>query len=710
MKNTKTFGVLLLLLLCSFTSTFGQRNKIKVACLGNSITYGALIANREQNSYPAQLQAYLGEDYEVKNFGVSGCTLLSKGDYPYMGTTTFAQSKEFLPDIVIIKLGTNDTKPQNWKYKKEFKADYQKLINSFKELESNPRIVLLTPIRCFLLDEESINARLISTEIRAMIEDLAYDNQLEIINMFNLFGDQWQEHLMPDRLHPSAIGAGVMATQIGDYLMAKYKDSKTSSLDFIQPTQAFNFHGFQGVDFKLNKVNCKIVKPYQTAIGKPWVIRARFWGHEPQTDIALLEQGFHIVYCDVADMYGSNKAIARWNRLYKFMTKNGFNPKVVLEGMSRGGLIVYNWAAQNTDKVACIYADAPVMDIKSWPMGKGASEGSSTDIRRLLKAYKFSKESKAYKWHKNPLDHAEQIALAQIPCLHVVGDADNVVPVEENTAIFEKKMEELGHPITVIHKAGIGHHPHSLNNPKPIVQFILSAVKMHSNECIHAVPGNEYRSGAGWVGQMEWHGVANDIKKTLDNKNLKVLFLGNSIMQGCGGTRQAVTYKPGKAAIDSALGEGVWETAGISGDRTQNLLWRIRHDNYNRCTPQNIVIAIGINNLLSGNNSAEDVADGIIAVVEESEKAFPQSKIIVLGLLPSGKEKESSIRLQCNSIHKLLNEHSFTKAQYINPTAWFLADDGSIKDDLYLNDYIHLTTKGYHTLIAQLNKILNQKP
>lgn len=86
---------------------------IKVACVGNSITYGANILNREQNSYPAQLQAYLGGEYEVRNYGVSGTTLLSKGDYPYTATPAYRQALDFQPDIVLIKLGTNDTKPQN---------------------------------------------------------------------------------------------------------------------------------------------------------------------------------------------------------------------------------------------------------------------------------------------------------------------------------------------------------------------------------------------------------------------------------------------------------------------------------------------------------------------------------------------------------------------------------------------------------------------
>lgn len=168
-------------------------------------------------------------------------------------------------------------------------------------------------------------------------------------------------------------------------------------------------------------------------------MRARFWGHQPQTDIALLEQGFHIAYCDVADMYGADKAVKRWNKLYAKMVKEGFHKKVVLEGMSRGGLIVYNWAAQNTDKVACIYADAPVMDIKSWPMGRGASEGSDDDVRQLLSAYGFSNEEAALRWRKNPVNHAGKIAKAGIPCLHVVGDADKVVPVSEIQLYLKKK-------------------------------------------------------------------------------------------------------------------------------------------------------------------------------------------------------------------------------------------------------------------------------
>lgn len=622
----KTTLVRLLILLLLFTPICirAQSGSLRVACLGNSITYGASIPNREQNSYPAQLQAYLGDAYKVKNFGVSGTTLLFKGDHPYIGRQEFADAKAFLPQIVLIKLGTNDTKPQNWKHKEEFLKNYQNLIDSIKAWQSHPRIILLTPVQCFLTEENTISPRLISDSVRPMIEELAWKNKLEIINLHNLFDKQWDASLFPDRLHPSSIGAGIMAQKIGNYLQATRPATHPSEYMFLKHAQPFNFHGFQGYDFTYEGMSCKIVKPY-TESGckdKPWVIRARFWGHEPQTDIALLEQGFHIAYCDVADLYASNQAVTRWNKLYTLLTANGFHPKAALEGMSRGDLIVYNWAAQNPEKVACIDADAPVMDIKSRPMGEGL------------------------------------------------------------------------------------HHPHSLNNPKPIVDFILSAYGLHENECTHAVPGNEFRSAAGWTEGSEWHSVAEDIKTTLEGKKLKLLLLGNSVTQGWGGNRKSVTYKPGKEAMDRVLGKDVWESAGISGDRTQHLLWRIRHDNYNCCKPENVIIAIGINNLISGQNSSEDTAEGIIAITEEAERRFPDSHIIVLGLLPSGKKAQSDIRLRCNRIHQILESHTFDKASYINPTQWFIDENGDIKEGLYANDYIHLTDKGYQIMAKQIKPLL----
>ena len=131
--------------------------------------------------------------------------------------------------------------------------------------------------------------------------------------------------------------------------------------------------------------------------------------------------------------------------------------------------------------------------------------------------------------------------------------------------------------------------------------------------------------------------------------------------------------------MNDVLENNTWESAGISGDRTQNLLWRIRFGNYNISHPENIVIAIGINNLLSGNDTAEEVAARIIAVSKEAWNQFPDSRIILIGLLPAGKENKSPIRLQYDKIHHILATTKIKGVEYINPTSWFTEADGSIK-------------------------------
>ena len=152
--------------------------------------------------------------------------------------------------------------------------------------------------------------------------------------------------------------------------------------------------------------------------------------------------------------------------------QHGFARKPALEGMSRGGLIIYNWAAKNPDKVACIYADNPVCDFKSWPGGKGKAKGSPADWQKCLKAYGLT-EAEALAYKGNPIDRLEPLAKAGVPLLHVCGDADTVVPMEENTNIVERRYKQLGGQITVIVKPGVNHHPHSLKDPTPIVEFIL---------------------------------------------------------------------------------------------------------------------------------------------------------------------------------------------------------------------------------------------
>lgn len=226
------------------------------------------------------------------------------------------------------------------------------------------------------------------------------------------------------------------------------------------PGKKSKWHGFDLYEDGGNK----IVVPDKIADGRPWVWRARFFGHEPQFDIAMLKKGYHIVYCDVSELYGNQEAVEKWNSYYNFLRLNLLlADRGVLEAFSRGGLIAYNWAAQNPEKVAAIYADAPVMDFKSWPKINP----------KILKLYGFKYEAEAKAWKKNPVDNLIPLARVKVPIIHVVGEADKVVPVAENTNIAEERYRKLGGIIKVIRKKGVGHHPHSLKDPSPMVDFIL---------------------------------------------------------------------------------------------------------------------------------------------------------------------------------------------------------------------------------------------
>ena len=239
------------------------------------------------------------------------------------------------------------------------------------------------------------------------------------------------------------------------------------------PGKSSDWNGYQRFDFVFKQRKCIVVQPQKAANGKPWIWRARFFGHQPQADLELLKHGFHLAYCDVANLFGNAAAVGHWNDFYDYLTgEHQFSRKVALEGMSRGGLIIYNWAYHNAEKVSCIYGDAPVCDIKSWPGGKGVGKGHLGTWKNCLKAYGLT-EAEALQFKGNPIDHLKPLAEKKVPLLHIVGAADTVVPVAENTTIVEQRFKRLGGKIQVISKPGIGHHPHSLKDPTKIVEFVL---------------------------------------------------------------------------------------------------------------------------------------------------------------------------------------------------------------------------------------------
>lgn len=255
-------------------------------------------------------------------------------------------------------------------------------------------------------------------------------------------------------------------------LLAIVSLSQIAGADEPAPRRS-TWNGFERIDFQVGGRNCLLVLPKTAAPGKPWIWRTEFFGHEPQADIALVGKGFHAAYVNVQNMYGAPAALDAMDAFYtRLVNDYHLAPKVVLEGFSRGGLFAFNWAARHPERVACLYVDAPVCDFKSWPGGKLRGKGSPGDWERLKRVYGLT-EQQALAYRLNPVDNLEPLAKAKIPILDVCGEADTVVPVEENTRLVERRYRQLGGEIQVIAKPNCEHHPHSLKDPAPIVSFVL---------------------------------------------------------------------------------------------------------------------------------------------------------------------------------------------------------------------------------------------
>jgi lysophospholipase L1-like esterase len=190
-----------------------QKDAIRVACIGNSITEGSGIPMSSQFGYPAQLQKIMGNNYHVKNFGVGAQTLLNKGDNPYMKRPEWKGVLSFNPNIVVIKLGTNDTKPQNWQFNKEFQHDLLEMIEKLQKLPANPRILLAHPIRAFKSTWD-INDNIIVNELIPIINQVAKKKKLQVIDLHEAITDE--KMLLDDGIHPNEKGAQRIAEVVAE--------------------------------------------------------------------------------------------------------------------------------------------------------------------------------------------------------------------------------------------------------------------------------------------------------------------------------------------------------------------------------------------------------------------------------------------------------------------------------------------------------------
>lgn len=443
-----------ILISCSLTG-IGQQQLIKVACVGNSITYGSGIKNRDQHSYPAQLQYWLGDDYEVRNFGVSGATMLKKGNKPYWVQPEFNGVKNFEPDIIVIKLGTNDSKPQNWQYANEFESDYKQMIKEFSELKSKPRIMLALPVPVFTEVKWGINQAVVRDEILPLVDEIAKNSRCDIIDLYHPLENYGR--FFPDQIHPDPLGAELMVKEI--YLKLFHKTSTN----------------------------------------------------------------------------------------------------------------------------------------------KGSSFNTAT----------------------------------------------------------------------------------------------------------HPVPSPEYRgAAAGWGKGKDWFSQHEDINKIGVDRQIDLVFLGNSITQSWGGEGRSV----GSAV--STLWDSIYSPRnaanfGISGDRTQHILWRIDNGNFDNISPKAVILTIGVNNFR--NNSSGEISEGIKQIVRRLKKKLPSTQILLLGPLPSGEDESDPMRIKYQQVHqqisRLANE---SRVSYLKISEPFILSNGDLNYDFMRTDNIHITAQGYYQWASLIEPELKQ--
>ena len=208
---------------------------VRVACIGNSITDGHGIELASAYGYPALLQKKLGSGYWVKNFGVSARTLLNKGDHPYMNELAWRDALAFDPDIVVIKLGTNDSKPQNWQHASEFRSDLEQMLFALRPdlaqpvkkkkgkkkaapaPAARPQIILCTPIPAFKSTWD-ISDEVITNQIIPILKDAAAKYDLQLLDLHTLYAGDGDK-MLSDGIHPDGRGVQRLADIVAGALV-----------------------------------------------------------------------------------------------------------------------------------------------------------------------------------------------------------------------------------------------------------------------------------------------------------------------------------------------------------------------------------------------------------------------------------------------------------------------------------------------------------
>ena len=242
-------------------------------------------------------------------------------------------------------------------------------------------------------------------------------------------------------------------------------------------SELWNGFAIERMEFE-GKDACVVLPKEGTAVGK-LMLKTEYWDAFPEAiELPLLRKGYHLCFVRNDNRWGTDDQLDRKARLVKFVAeKYGLSTKVVPVGMSCGGLIAVKFAAKYPELVSCLYIDAPVMNYMSCPCGFGSGNalvGEGYDgIREVLDALKMESVSELISYREMPLDKIPVLLQNKIPVAMVAGGSDPVVPYHENGINLQRAYEATDLPFTFHMKPECAHHPHGLEDPTPVVEFIL---------------------------------------------------------------------------------------------------------------------------------------------------------------------------------------------------------------------------------------------
>jgi sialidase-1 len=386
--------------------------------------------------------------------------------------------------------------------------------------------------------------------------------------------------------------------------------------------------GFVRYDFKFEGRACRIVCPSRQAEGKPWIWNARFPDWHTEIDSILLSEGFYVTNINTDEFNGSPEGVEIWDRYFTFVTDSfKLENKVALEGISRGGLYVYNFAKKYPYRVSCIYCEAPVCDFKSWPGGFGKGSGSPQDWQLILKAYGFRDDTEAKSYKDNPVDNLELLAAEKVPILHMIGLNDSVVPPDENSFILIDRYIRLGGPAIVVPctkgRQDLKGHHFDIETPAYVAGFIKENTRAFRTK----LASDTYHISRG--------GLTNSALRFEKEKSGRVAFLGGSITYNSG-WRDSVCH-----TIQKRFPETSFEfiNAGIPSFGSLPDAFRIKNDLLSKGRIDLLFVEAAVNDRVNGYSSASQIRS-MEGIVRQSLASNPQIDIIFLYFVDPDKIKE----------------------------------------------------------------------